>query len=177
MRHFIGYNGNTEVEKYYDAITTELHEKFGVSNLSLRVPSHLTLKYPFETEDTSDAENHIREFLINKSSFKFSIDGFGRFDDNNETIFLSPTRTDTLDAFIEDCIVTLGDLNEEKKFDPKKFRVHMSIARHLDDGLFEQIWDYVNTLPQPRFALLFDNLTLFMLENDKWKVKRTFVLN
>ncbi len=177
MRHFIGYKGNAEVEKYFNAITTELHEKFGVSNLSLRVPPHLTLKYPFEMEDTSDVENRISEFLINKRSFQFIIDGFGRLDDNNETIFLSPTRTDTLDAFVKDCIVTLGDLNEEKKFDPEKFRVHMSVARHLDDKLFEQIWNYVNALSRPRFELPFDNLTLFKFENEKWGVKRAFLLN
>lgn len=176
MRHFIGYLGKGEVEKYYNAISTELHEKFGISNLSLRVPPHLTLKYPFGADDTSDIENRIKEFLINKPAIQFFIEGFGRFDDNNETIFLSPTRTDALDAFVEDCIVSLGDMNEEKKFDPKKFRVHMSIARHLNDDLSQEIWNYVIALPKPCFEMVFGNLTLFVLENNKWRVKRSFVI-
>lgn len=176
MRHFIGYLGKGEVEEYYNALTTELHEKFGIRNLSLRVPPHLTLKYPFETDDAADTESRMKEFLTDKPTFPFFIKGFGRFDDNNKTIFLSVTQNDALSAFVEDCIVSLGDMEEKKKFDAKKFHIHMSVARHLDDDLSEQIWKYVSTLPPPYFEMLFDNLTLFVQENERWKVQRTFVL-
>ena len=174
MRHAVVYLGEGEIEQYYNAITTELSARFGINNLSMRVPPHLTLKYPFETDDTSIAEKRIEDFLKSKTPIKFLIDGFGRLDDNNETIFLSPVRTGTLDAFVEDCIIKLGDLGEEKKFDPKKFRVHMSVARHLTSEMFEQIWSYVNSLPRPRFQLIFDNLTLFVFENEKWEIKKVF---
>ena len=176
QKYFIGYKGGGDIEKYYQAITKDLHEKFGIRNLSLRVPSHCTLKYPFELDDTSDIENRINEFLADRFPIEFLIEGFGTFDDNHKTIFLSPTHTDALDAFVEDFIISLGDLNEKEKFNPKGFRLHISVARHLTEETFLEVWNYLNTLSRPHFVLSFDNITLFILEDNVWRVKKTFLL-
>jgi 2'-5' RNA ligase len=174
MKYFIGYLAEGEVEKYYNAITAELAGKFDVGDLSKRVPPHLTLKYPFVSDDISSVEKTIEHFLIDKKPIPFVIDGFDKFDDNSETVFLSVTHDDVLYSFVKECITELPGTEERKNFDAGKFRLHMSVVRHIDVSMCDRILEYLAIQPKPHFDLSFDNLTLFNLEDNMWKVKRIF---
>lgn len=172
MRYFIGYLGGGDIEKYYQNITSELSDKFGIRNLSRKVPVHFTLKYPFESEDTSKVEKDIEVFLKNKTPTPFVINGFDKF--GYKTIFLSVEPNGELMSLVKDCLSTLGDLGEIEKFDADEYRLHLSVARHLDPVTFELVWDHLSLLPNPHFELAFDNITLFVLEGGIWNVKKTF---
>ncbi|MEI6490672.1 MAG: 2'-5' RNA ligase family protein [bacterium] len=89
MRRCIVYLAKGEVEEYFKQITSELALNFSERNLSERVPAHITLKYPFETEDVNLIENKIADVLKNKSKVLFKVGGFERFENSKETIFLS----------------------------------------------------------------------------------------
>jgi hypothetical protein len=51
---------------------------------------------------------------------------------------------------------------------------HVSIARHLDEGTFHSCWDYLATLPRPRFDSHFDAISLLRFEDDHWSEERRF---
>lgn len=159
MRYFIGYVATGEIETYYNALTADLHERFGVQDLSKRVPPHITLKPPFDADDISPMEEQVESFLKGKKAMPFRVEGFDAFWENRETIFLAVHADATLDMFLKECRTEFH---------------HMSVARHLNGDSFEEVWGYVASLPNPRFEAWFDNLTLFVLENEKWEVKRTF---
>jgi len=57
--------------------------------------------------------------------------------------------------------------------------IRMSIARFLKPQEYTAVWNYLQTVPAPKFDLSFDNLTIFYKENkdDKaWKILKTFPL-
>lgn len=176
MWYYIGYLADGEVQKYYETLTSELSRKFGIENLSLTVPAHLKLKYPFELGDTSEIEKKIDDLAFGKNPVPFTIYDFNRFDNNKGTVFLSVKPNEELSTFVKDCITELGDLNEVRKFDPNNYHLHLSVARHLRPETSDLICNYLSTMPKPRFEALFDNLTLFVGEHYTWKVKKIFKL-
>ncbi|MEK7538973.1 MAG: 2'-5' RNA ligase family protein [Patescibacteria group bacterium] len=172
MRYFIGYKGGGDIEKYYQHLTADLSGRFGIADLSRRVPPHFTLKYPFVVNNTANIEKSIEIFLEGKKSIPSVIDGFDRFD--HETIFLSVAPSHELSVFVKDCITELGDLGDVEKFDADTYRLHLSVARHLDVATFDLVWGYLNDLPKPHFEFLFDNVTLFVEEDNTWNAKKVF---
>ena len=174
MQYFIGHIGDASINAYYREITADLASRFGIPDLAHRVPAHLTIKYPFASDDVSGLELRIDDFLRDKKAFPLVVKGFDHFDDNTATIFLSVEPSRELSLFTEQCILHFGDLNERKKFDPTKFRAHFSVARHLTPELFHDVWNHISNLPTPVFHSTFSNLTLCVLENEVWKPKRMF---
>ena len=156
----IGYLADGEVQKYYETLTLDLSRRFGVEDLSHKVPAHLTLKYPFASDDTTEIEKRIDDFTFGKNPIPFIINGFDRFENNKGTIFLSINQSAELSAFVKDCITELGNLNEVRKFDPNDYKLHLSVARHLRPETSDLICNYLATIPKPRFELSFDNLTI-----------------
>ncbi len=176
MYHFIGFLCNQDIQKYYQSITTDLSVRFDIKNLSDRVPAHLTLVYPFESEDTSVIEDKIKNFVRGKAAMNFTLGGFGRFDDNSRTIFIPVKSTQVLSEFVKECIIEIGSLCESEKFDPETFKLHASVASKLSSEISDAILLHLMTLPEPYFLASFDKITLFVFENEMWRVKRIFEL-
>lgn len=86
MRYFIGYLASDEIAKYYNSITTDLSNRFGIEDLSKRVPAHITIIYPFESDTSEGTEERIGNYIHNKTSFDFRVKGFGEFKGNDGTL-------------------------------------------------------------------------------------------
>ena len=173
MTYFIGYLGTEEVNKYYRSITADLAGRFGVKYLAENVPPHITLKYPFDSDDLSSIEGTLVDILKDKKPIPFSISSFDEFKGKEGTIFLSIDKNPALQSFIKDSIIKLGKESDYYAFG-NEFHLHMSIARSLDSEKARLVWEYLKTLPKPYFDLLFDNLTVFIFDSGVWKIKKTF---
>jgi 2'-5' RNA ligase len=176
MKYFVGYSAPQVVSEYYKWMTADLAKKFGIINNSDRISAHLTIIYPFEVDSLEKIESIIKNFVHQKSAIPFTIKGFEQFTGNDGTVFLAVEPNLTLQSFIRDCIYSIGDPEQYYRYG-SEFKLHMSIARHLTPDLGQEIMKYLKTLPIPQFELLFDNLSIFINENDKWRIIKKFELS
>ncbi len=175
MRYCIVYVAQQEaVQKYFNDITATLSDKFGIANLSKRVPPHLTLKYPFESDDFTSIEKAVENAVVGKSPFPISIDGFSRFPNSTNTIFMDIRISENNLSAVKKIITDLGEFDEDRKFDIDDHKPHMSIVRKLEPQVFNLVWDYVTKLPKPYIDLTFENVTILVREGDVWNIKKMF---
>ncbi len=172
MRYCVVYLVKGELQEYFNQITTDVALKFGTKDLSKRVPPHITLKYPFETDDIREVENKIIATIKGKPNFNFIVEGFERFADKKETIFLSVKVDEAAYSVLKQVISEIGEIGEDRNF--PVYKPHLSVVRHLDDGLSDKISEYLNTLPKSRFELFFNNVAILAFENDVWRVYKEF---
>lgn len=174
MRYYVGHLIKGGVADYYKEITTDLAKRFGIKNLSETKPPHLTFKAPFESESIETFEKEIGEVASRQKMSQFFIEGFGCFDLESKTVFLTVKPDPKLQIKTNDIARALAYFGENRKFVPDPLYLHISIARYLDSELSQKIWDYVVTLSVPRFEVEFDSLTLFVNQDNCWKIKSTF---
>lgn len=172
MRHCIASVIGGDIEQYYTKTTKELSEKFGIRDISKKIPAHITLKYPFYTGDLTSAREKIRSVVETCDATEFVVDGFDHFD--RTTIFLSVRFEKTFDTRIRECVVKLGQFNEDRNFDPSKFVYHISIARHLNEETFPIVWNYLHSLPHPHIKGMFDNISILTEIDEVWRVVEKF---
>ena len=173
-KYCIGYLAEGEIVPYFNEITAHISAKFDIWNISKRVPPHLTLKYPFEAEDTSEIESRIEAVAKDMTPVPFTLNRFGRFEEGGKTIFLTTSASEELISSIKDCILKLGEFDEDRKFSIDEYKIHLSITRKLDPEISNTVWKYLQTLPSPYIDMVFNNITLFEFRDDVWEVKRTF---
>jgi 2'-5' RNA ligase len=169
----VGYLVEGEASNYYKTLTSDLEQRFGIKNLSEYIPPHLTLKIPFDPDSIEDFEKYVATVSENLSSADLTVDGFEKFDGKRMTIFLKVTAGDNLKV-IESVVESLESYGEDTKKLPRPLALHTSIARFLSLEECEEIWSYLQTLPAPQFNLVFNNLTIFKLEDDFWTIYKTF---
>lgn len=172
MRHCIASVIEGDIQQYYLKMTRELSEKFGIRDISKKIPAHITLKYPFHTDDLTSAREKIRSVVEMCDATEFIVDGFDHFD--RTTIFLSLRFDKTFDTRIRECVVKLGQFNEIKSFDSEKFVYHISLARHLNEDTFPIVWNYLHSLPHPHIKGMFDNISILTETDEVWHVAKKF---
>ena len=159
---------------YVEKISADISDRFYIENLQKRIPPHFTLRYPFMLDNISRVENIIQEFLKNENSFKVSIGGFDRFEDNTKTVFLSVKENTILNSFIRRITDCIGYLDEDSRYDMEKSRKHVSVARHLDPEKSDIVFKYLKSLPEMEFDVLFNNVSIFYMRNNIWSVYKVF---
>ena len=173
MRYCIGYAPTGPIVEYRKKLTADLAERFGIMDLSLRVPAHITVIYPIEHVD-ADREQitaRIKSFVVGKQAIPVTIEGFGVLTHTSGTVYLAPKAEPRLQTFIKEAISTFADPADYTKFGGE-FRPHISVARHLTPEQTTAIAAYVNSLPTPHFDLTFDSLSLFEF-TDVWRIVST----
>ncbi|MDP2704806.1 MAG: 2'-5' RNA ligase family protein [Patescibacteria group bacterium] len=174
MRYFIGYLIEGEAGEYYKKITADLSERFGIKNLSEYIPLHLTLKAPFETGDISVIEKVLEDTAVKEETSPLVIDGFERFGSQSRTIFLGIKDNVRVQEKAEKLLHLLSGFGNYQKPIPLPLKLHASIARYLSPEQSQNVWDYVSSLPAPHFDLQFNNLTLFVHQDNHWEIQKTF---
>lgn len=67
----------------------------------------------------------------------------------------------------------IPDIQKDKHL---TWKPHATLAFRLSPEKITTIWNYVATLEKPNFTALFDNITLFRFENEKWVVEKKFAI-
>lgn len=174
MRYCIAYIANNEVQEFFKEITEELGIKFAVANLSKRVPAHITLVYPFESDNCAAIELQLEKVSQSIKPVSFTIGGFERFTDNKKTIFMKVEGSDAFYESVKSCIVSIGTFDEDRKFDLHDRKFHISIVRNLNPEISDAVTAYLENQSIPHFDSIFNNIALLEFRNDIWKIKRVF---
>jgi 2'-5' RNA ligase len=172
MKYFVGYHIGGEAERYYEDLCADLSRRFGIEDLSRRLPAHCTIKPPFDADDVSGIEAKLASLAGALEPTPVLMEGFGHF--GTRTIFMPilygpDTRTQVAD------MLEVLDVPLRTDRPAGDFALHVSLARFLTPPLFSSIWNYVEKLEKPQFGLQFDNMTLFEHNGRRWNIAESYM--
>ncbi|HAU07755.1 MAG: hypothetical protein UW46_C0004G0047 [Candidatus Yanofskybacteria bacterium GW2011_GWF1_44_227] len=173
MKYFVGYIIEGEAVDYYKTLGEDLSKRFGVKNISLTKPLHMTFKAPFESDDIKPFDKRLRE-LAQREAIPFVLNKFGRFGDYDLTIYLAPAGNEILQKNVDEIANAIYEFGDKRLPTHLPIRLHASIARYLSPELAKKVWEYLETLPAPHFELSFNNIALFIHSEDRWSVESRY---
>ncbi len=169
MKYLICYLIGGEAKLKHEYITGDLSARFGIPDLALKVPPHVTLFRPLVLENADVIKSIVEEFwMINAGSGSFNMNMFGCF------------RTDVVFAGIfpdESVYEAVGVLREEirKKISAKEdypdWKPHASLATDLEKEKFDAIYSYMRCHTMS-YRIPFDNVTILRKGSDgTWELE------
>ncbi|MBP7708273.1 2'-5' RNA ligase family protein [Candidatus Pacearchaeota archaeon] len=165
---------NAEVTEYGDKLVAEVGPKFGEYHLVENPrPFHVTLKSPFYMEDTVELEKVLAEFASKCKSSNVDVSGFDNF--RRSVAFLNTTFSKAGIELQKNLIEAIKGIKGLYfgEFD-LQWHPHLTIAYGNLPPTFDKIWEYLQSLPVPKFKLKFDNITLLKKEGNEWKIYKRF---
>ncbi|MCW9054407.1 MAG: 2'-5' RNA ligase family protein [Candidatus Pacebacteria bacterium] len=178
-RYFVGHLITDEVvARYYKHLTTNLSERFGIKNLSLHTPPHLTLKPPFESGDTALFKELLGEIAGEERSIPLTIEGFGSFTqkDGGGIVYLAVRKSGVIQAHAERIVDRIAEFGEGKNLLRRPLTLHVSVARFLSPEDMGHVQEYLKNISLPQFDLVLNNITLFRHISGRWEVEEVFPL-
>ncbi|MFA5019821.1 MAG: 2'-5' RNA ligase family protein [Candidatus Pacearchaeota archaeon] len=177
MKYVLVYLLSGEAKKYNERLMKETADISGerhVVDVS-QLPSHVTIKSPFEFSSYKKLESFLKGFTANRIKAKIDVNGFGNF-----RRFVSFMKTDFSKEAKKTQRELVRDLETELEIKPHEFDVkhkpHATICYGNTKETFDIIWNYLRTQKKPKYSLSLDNLTLLYKPKGKWKVKKRFNL-
>ncbi len=173
MKYFIGYLIKGEAQKYHHKICSELSNKFEIKYLPATIPSHLTLKAPFEIDNIRIIEEKIEEFLIETKKVKLMLNGFGHF--GKEVIFMDIKPNREMSNTHKKLVSKLKEIKilEWKELENKDLKFHLTVATKGIKLEFDEMWKYLS-IHNPSYHLEFDNVAILKYESGKWVVYKEY---
>lgn len=178
MKYIVVHLIRGEAKKFHEDITKKLTRKFGAYPLHNKIPPHITLKYDKGLDEKIIGKVYkcLDNFASSHKESDYLLSGFGHF--GKDVIYVDTIPSPGMLQNVLDLINLLHKIKDLSfnKFDtPKKF--HASLARRsLKTFDYDQIWNYLKTIPQPNFKMKFDNMATLKKADgsDKWSVDRVW---
>ena len=174
MKYVIVYLIKGEAEEYHQKLIKEVGPKFGENYVVENpLPSHVTLKSPFETDKIEEVEEILSEFVKTQNPHDIELEGFDNF--NNFVAFLKTDFSKEATHIQNNLIDSLKKLKWIKLHEhDTKWHPHVTISYGNTEESFNQIWNYLKTLETPKFNLKFDNITLLRKPKEHWEIYKEF---
>jgi len=170
VKYFVAHLLSGDAKAYHANLTRELAARFRIIPLHARIPPHVTIKPPFETDEAGirDVERTLRSFARGERAVPLSIDGFGRF--GFRTIYMDVYKSAEVVSLVRRAIQTLNSNLPWMTASPLEGnKLHASVARFLDRRQFRRIWRELRVL-RPRFESTFDTIAILKKDGAEWKV-------
>lgn len=176
MRHNIVHLLNGEAEIMHHSVMDDIAEKFDIVPFYKLMPSHLTLKRGFESDevDMMDLYERLDTFSTAHTSSEYSLKGWGQFP--GKAIYIDVTASkkmsDTVAALLNS-IRNMSGMNFHEYDNGGEFHASVALSA-LQPFDFEKVWNYLQTIEQPDFEMKFDNIAILKKPEDVWVVDRIF---
>lgn|GEM_PF-2407638 len=177
MKYFIAHLLSGDARQYHSGLTRELALKYRAIPLHDRIPPHITIKPPFETDESGikEVERVLRSFAVNERSIPLVIDGFGRF--GFRTVYMDVYKGAEAVSLVRRLIHTLNtNIAWMPAYPLEGNKLHASVARFLNRKQFRRIWRELRVL-RPRFESTLDTIVILKKEERVWKVHSCIPLN
>ena len=176
-KYCIVFLPSKEVSEYNQKLVDEVGPKFAETYLIDNPrPPHITLKSPFYMEDTSAMETALAKFVKKCKSAEVEVGGFGSF--HSKVSYLKTEFSPEAMQIQKDLLKEILPFKEVylKEFD-SEFKPHITVAYGNTPEIFDNIWEYLQQLPQPKFKIKFDNVTLLKKVKNEWQIYKEFDIN
>ncbi len=160
-----------EAKEFHQYISRELSLRHRILPLFERIPPHVTVKPPFETDAAGigEVERVLRAFAHAEKAPPILFSGFGHF--GFRTIYLDVFRSSEAVDLARRAVKTL---NENIAWMPQMPRegnkLHASVARFLGRRQFRRIWRALSAMNRLRFEASFDNIAILKKEGKTWGI-------
>lgn len=157
--------------EFHDRLTNDVCRKFNKKRQKL--PAHITLKAPFESDKIEDMENMLEGFVSTRYKTPIKVSGFGKF--RRDVVYMDVDVSQEAKKVHDQLIDELRKIPWIKfKSNEGKDKVfHCTIVSKKLQDKFEKIWDYVNEYTCD-FGVCFDNLSLYKWKDNTWVLYRKF---
>jgi 2'-5' RNA ligase len=175
MKLVIVYLIKGKAEKLQQKLAKEVGPKFGEHHLIKNpLPAHVTLKSPFEIENSKKIEQVLKDFVKKQRQGDVKIRGFGNF--RRFVAFMNTKFSWRARKIQKNLLKEVKKLNIPLHEFDINFKPHATIAYGNTKETFDKIWNYLMKLDKPKFDLKFDNITLLKKTRGKWKIYKEFKL-
>ena len=175
MKLSIFYLIKGESDKYVQKLVTEVGPKFGENYLvENHLPSHITLKSPFETENIKEVEKVMECFANQQNSSEIYVNGFDNF--REFVAFLKPVFSEKALKMQKQLIRELGNIGVDSREHDEEFKPHVTLSYGNTKDSFDKIWNYLKTLKKPEFSMNLDNIAIMKKGKKSWKIHKEFKL-
>jgi 2'-5' RNA ligase len=171
LKYLVAHLLSGEAKASHQKIARELSHRFKTPPLYERIPPHVTVKPPFETDEAGieEVERVLRALAARERAASFLIRGFGRF--GFKTIYLDVVRSPGAVALVRRLLAGLNaNVPWLPRYPHEGNKLHASVARFLDRKKFRRMWRLLKGLV-PAFSLSFDNVAVLQQEGRSWKVR------
>lgn len=173
MRYVIVSTVKGDAGKFNNNLRKDIFEKFKVK--SSKLPAHFTIKAPFESNDISELDKVLKEFVKNHKSTPYKLFGYDSFD--NRVIYmkvLMSSEGKIVHNELIDCLSSIEYINFDS-LDGKDKIFHVTVSSKKIKNVFNFILDYVIQFPVD-FNCLFDNISVYKWENNTWVLFNSYIL-
>lgn len=149
------------VRTHLQRIIYNIYRKFRIGRG--KKVSHISLVCITQTTDEKRLISDFFKICSETRQMKFTVDGFGTFDNNrvvyakiNASTRLNDFRNKLVETIRSYCTVQSNDKNKDKD----RFAYHSTLAMNMSPGKFNQVKKYVMGLPKPRYSHIVMRVTL-----------------
>lgn len=182
MKYVIVYLIKGKAAKFQQKLAYKIARKFDhYGTVKNKIPAHLTLKLPFETNDIKriqEVENIIKNFSNKQKISTLILDGYGYFE-NPWVAYINAKESKQMRNIYNKFIDELKriDLFTFREYEIHGPKFHSTLAHSdLAEEKFKEIWKYLKTQPKPYFHIKFDNITILKLTDDIWQIHKEFLI-
>lgn len=173
MRYFIAYHLKGAEGQAVDALREKIAARFGV-HAALKIPPHVTLFNPFETDDIGSLPDVLRDLSAAQAPIPLRITGFNSFDE--AVWFLDVEQKPELLALKEKIASavrkTTGQEDRRAGMTP---HFHLTLAyKDVTPEAFSAIGEFLRGEPLPIAELTVDAVTLFSFPAGRWEPLASF---
>jgi 2'-5' RNA ligase len=174
--YFVGYMLEGEAAAWHSEVAQAISHQFGTWKVHERVAPHLTIFYPFDSEDIQSISTFLEEWSNRELLGSMQMRDFGQFED--VAVFAKVEAPPTIDTVVKELQSELLKIAGIPRRGFRDWNPHATLAHRVPKETLKQIWEFVQTLPKPDFTLPFDNLTLFKHEGERaWSIEHIFRLS
>jgi len=174
-RFLIAYILNGESEKRVNKLRLEIAEKFNVT-AALRLPPHMTLFYPFESDGISPLIEKLKKITAKEKPFTIPIDGFMNFDDR--VWFLNPKEDERLFGIKDQIVAAMKETTGiEENNEGRKTHFHITLAyKDLTSDVHRAIGEFLKEKELPIRDITIDNISILSWDGVKniWTAEHIF---
>jgi 2'-5' RNA ligase len=174
MRYFIAALLHDEPKWRIDALREHLATQFGVKE-ALKIPPHITLYPPFETEDVSVLLPALKTIADQTPISSVGVTGFNHFDDRVWFVDVDQSAElhalkNKIDHAVHETVKLIGVRRPER---PNHFHITLA-TKDVTPEAFQALKAFLASEPLPFSALPIDNITLLRHDDHLWTPARSF---
>ena len=139
--------------------------------------AHITVMYPFSTEDRSLVADRLVSIAAHTKPFPIVLDGIWYFENPERVAYLMVKKADAIRALRKDIKVALAGAVKERDEGELEFHPHVTIGASIPEDLFPIVKQRLSNC-HPYFEVGIHAFSLFSNETGGvWTVERIFTLD
>jgi hypothetical protein len=177
LKYLVAHLLSGDAKRFHLALARELSVRYRTLPLFERIPPHVTVKPPFETDEAgiAEVERVLRAIAVHERAPRLSFSGFGKF--GFRTVYMDIVKSPDAVSLARRVVKTLNEnIPWMPRFPLEGNKLHASVARFLTRRQSGRIWRHLKTMGRPAFDSSLDNIAILKKDGKSWTVHALIAL-